>query len=209
LGCDPRDINPNRAAKSSRVQRFNPSNRLLIGQRRAAIISPCAVGIGERLRRTRRYHIPIPPQRDLPISYNIAPTQGVLAIWLNPETKPADSGRVAMGSDLSSTIGKRNRKTITRRRKRIWRPIGRLALQKDTSVIVPANVITIFAPCPRQGQYRLVASNRVGWCGAYEIPGASQIPPTPTTHLNLQGISLFSNKLGSVGGVGGATGWAG
>jgi hypothetical protein len=31
------------------------------------------------------------------------------------------------------------------------------------------------------------------------------IPPTPPTHLNLQGISLFSNKLGSVGGVGGAT----
>jgi hypothetical protein len=33
--------------------------------------------------------------------------------------------------------------------------------------------------------------------------------PTPPTLLNLQGISLFSNKLGSVGGVGGATGWAG
>jgi putative SOS response-associated peptidase YedK len=28
----------------------------------------------------RRYHIPIPPQRDLPISWNIAPTQDVLAI---------------------------------------------------------------------------------------------------------------------------------
>src|ERR1700741_5577477 len=35
----------------------------------------------------RRYHIPIPPQRDLPISWNIAPTQDVLAIRFNPETK--------------------------------------------------------------------------------------------------------------------------
>jgi hypothetical protein len=26
----------------------------------------------------RRYHIPVPPQRDLPISWNIAPTQDVL-----------------------------------------------------------------------------------------------------------------------------------
>jgi putative SOS response-associated peptidase YedK len=35
----------------------------------------------------RRYHIPIPPQRDLPISWNIAPTQDVLTIRLHPETK--------------------------------------------------------------------------------------------------------------------------
>jgi putative SOS response-associated peptidase YedK len=34
----------------------------------------------------RQYHIPIPPQLDLPISYNIAPTQNVLAIQLHPET---------------------------------------------------------------------------------------------------------------------------
>jgi putative SOS response-associated peptidase YedK len=34
----------------------------------------------------RQYHIPIPPQLDLPISYNIAPTQNVLAIRLNPKT---------------------------------------------------------------------------------------------------------------------------
>jgi putative SOS response-associated peptidase YedK len=33
-----------------------------------------------------QYHIPIPPQRDLPISYNIAPTQNVLVIRRNPET---------------------------------------------------------------------------------------------------------------------------
>src|SRR6202162_1427540 len=35
----------------------------------------------------RRYRISIPPQRDLPISWNIAPTQDVLAIRLHPETK--------------------------------------------------------------------------------------------------------------------------
>jgi putative SOS response-associated peptidase YedK len=35
----------------------------------------------------RTYHIPIPAQPDLPISYNIAPSQRVLAIRLNPETK--------------------------------------------------------------------------------------------------------------------------
>jgi len=35
----------------------------------------------------RRYHVPIPPQRDLPISWNIAPSQDVLAIRFNPETK--------------------------------------------------------------------------------------------------------------------------
>ena len=35
----------------------------------------------------RRYHIPIPSQRDLPISWNIAPSQGVLGIRFNPKTK--------------------------------------------------------------------------------------------------------------------------
>jgi putative SOS response-associated peptidase YedK len=35
----------------------------------------------------RRYHIPIPPQRDLPISWNIAPSQDVLAIRYNPKTR--------------------------------------------------------------------------------------------------------------------------
>jgi SOS response associated peptidase (SRAP) len=47
-----------------------------------------------RYRRTTReeelariYRIPIPAQRDLPISYNIAPNQPVLAIRYNPETK--------------------------------------------------------------------------------------------------------------------------
>jgi len=43
----------------------------------------------------RRYHIPIPPQRDLPISWNAAPTQDVLVIRLHPETRqrPLDSLR--------------------------------------------------------------------------------------------------------------------
>ena len=35
----------------------------------------------------RRYHIPIPPQRDLPISWHFAPTEDVLAIQFNPESK--------------------------------------------------------------------------------------------------------------------------
>ena len=47
-----------------------------------------------RYRRTTReeelariYRIPIPAQPDLPISYNIAPSQPVLTIRLNPETE--------------------------------------------------------------------------------------------------------------------------
>ena len=46
-----------------------------------------------RYRRTTReeelcriYNIPIPPQRDLPISYNIAPSQDVWVIRFNPAT---------------------------------------------------------------------------------------------------------------------------
>jgi len=35
----------------------------------------------------RRYNIPIPPQLDLPISYNIPPTQNILAIRRHPEMK--------------------------------------------------------------------------------------------------------------------------
>jgi putative SOS response-associated peptidase YedK len=35
----------------------------------------------------RLHHIPIPPQLDLPISYNIAPTQDVLAIRYSRETR--------------------------------------------------------------------------------------------------------------------------
>jgi putative SOS response-associated peptidase YedK len=35
----------------------------------------------------RRYHIAIPKQTDLPISYNIAPSQKVLTIRLSPEAE--------------------------------------------------------------------------------------------------------------------------
>jgi len=35
----------------------------------------------------RLYHIPIPPQRELPISWNIAPSQEVLVIRYNPKAK--------------------------------------------------------------------------------------------------------------------------
>ena len=35
----------------------------------------------------RLYHIPIPKQTDLPISYNIVPSQKVLTIRFNPETR--------------------------------------------------------------------------------------------------------------------------
>jgi hypothetical protein len=59
------------------------------GRRSDSELSMCG-----RYRRTtaqeelaRRYHIPIPPQRDLPISWNIAPAQDVLAIRLHPKTR--------------------------------------------------------------------------------------------------------------------------
>jgi putative SOS response-associated peptidase YedK len=35
----------------------------------------------------RRYGIEIPRERDLPTSWNIAPTQDILAIRYNPETR--------------------------------------------------------------------------------------------------------------------------
>jgi putative SOS response-associated peptidase YedK len=35
----------------------------------------------------RLYHIPIPKQTDLPISYNIAPSQKVLTIRFKPQIK--------------------------------------------------------------------------------------------------------------------------
>ena len=48
----------------------------------------CADDTDERLQKMNLLAgIPIPPQRDLPISWNIAPTQDVLAIRLHPETK--------------------------------------------------------------------------------------------------------------------------
>ena len=57
-----------------------------------------------RYRRTTReeelariYRIPIPSQPDLPISYNIAPSQEVLAIRFNPETKQRSLDRLRWG----------------------------------------------------------------------------------------------------------------
>jgi hypothetical protein len=50
----------------------------------------CASATVEQLRKeelARLYHIPIPKQTDLPISYNIAPSQKVLTIRFNPETR--------------------------------------------------------------------------------------------------------------------------
>src|ERR1700756_2443814 len=35
----------------------------------------------------RLYHVPIPKQTDLPVSYNIGPSQKVLTIRFNPETQ--------------------------------------------------------------------------------------------------------------------------
>src|SRR6266446_10179029 len=45
----------------------------------------------------RRYHIPIPPQRDLPISWNIVPSQDVLAIRYNPKTQQRSLDAVRWG----------------------------------------------------------------------------------------------------------------
>src|ERR1700724_2909150 len=45
----------------------------------------------------RIYRIPIPSQPDLPISYNIAPSQEVLAIRFNPETKQRSLDRLRWG----------------------------------------------------------------------------------------------------------------
>jgi putative SOS response-associated peptidase YedK len=57
-----------------------------------------------RYRRTTReeelariYGIPIPSQPDLPISYNIAPSQEVVAIRFNPETKQRSLDRLRWG----------------------------------------------------------------------------------------------------------------
>jgi putative SOS response-associated peptidase YedK len=47
--------------------------------------------------RGRIYRIPIPSQPDLPISYNIAPSQEILGIRLNPETKERGLDRLRWG----------------------------------------------------------------------------------------------------------------
>src|SRR5215472_9333139 len=45
----------------------------------------------------RLYHIPIPSQTDLPISYNIAPSQKVLTIRFNPETRARSLDAIQWG----------------------------------------------------------------------------------------------------------------
>jgi putative SOS response-associated peptidase YedK len=45
----------------------------------------------------RLYHIPIPKEPDLPISYNIAPSQNVLAIRYNPQTKERSLDQLRWG----------------------------------------------------------------------------------------------------------------
>jgi len=45
----------------------------------------------------RLYHIPIPSQTDLPISYNIAPSQKVLAIRSNPKSQQRSLDAVQWG----------------------------------------------------------------------------------------------------------------
>jgi putative SOS response-associated peptidase YedK len=49
----------------------------------------------------RLYHIPIPPQRDLPISWNIAPSQDqdVLVIRYNPKARQRRLGCATLGTD--------------------------------------------------------------------------------------------------------------
>ena len=45
----------------------------------------------------RLYHIPIPSQTDLPISYNIAPSQKVLTIRFNPKSQQRSLDAVQWG----------------------------------------------------------------------------------------------------------------
>ena len=45
------------------------------------------------------YHVATPKQTDSPISYNIAPSQKVLAIRFNPETSAAFARGPAMGTN--------------------------------------------------------------------------------------------------------------
>jgi putative SOS response-associated peptidase YedK len=57
----------------------------------------------------RLYHIPVPKQIDLPISYNIAPSQKVLTIRFNPETQARSLDGVAMGIDSILGEGSKDR----------------------------------------------------------------------------------------------------
>src|SRR5437868_2483840 len=57
----------------------------------------------------RRYRIPISPQLDLPISYDIAPAQDVLAIRFKPETKQRSLEALRWGSNAASAKRSENR----------------------------------------------------------------------------------------------------
>src|SRR6516162_838083 len=52
----------------------------------------------------RLYHIPIPKQTDLPISYNIAPSQKVLTIRFNPETQARSLDALQWGWEISPRV---------------------------------------------------------------------------------------------------------
>jgi SOS response associated peptidase (SRAP) len=56
----------------------------------------------------RRYRIPIPPQRDLPISWNIAPTQDVFAIRLHPETRQRTLDTLRLDERTGEQANKQN-----------------------------------------------------------------------------------------------------
>jgi putative SOS response-associated peptidase YedK len=60
----------------------------------------------------RRYHIPIPPERDLPISWDIAPTQDVFCDPTPSRDQETNSGHFAVGSD--SELGQRSKKSRIR-----------------------------------------------------------------------------------------------
>jgi putative SOS response-associated peptidase YedK len=73
-------------------------------------------------------HVPIPPQLDLPISYNIAPKQNVLAIRRHPETGERSLDPLRWGLTLNwAKEEKIAYKTIRRltRKSRQWLPENR------------------------------------------------------------------------------------
>jgi putative SOS response-associated peptidase YedK len=87
----------------------------------------------------RRYHIPIPPQRDLPISWNIAPAQDILAIRLNPNTKQLSLDALRWGQIPNwAQDPKIAYKTINARVETIDTALSyRQAFQKDRCLIPP------------------------------------------------------------------------
>jgi putative SOS response-associated peptidase YedK len=66
----------------------------------------------------RLCHIPIPKQTDLPISYNIAPTQQVLTIRFNPATEQRSLDALQWGLIPYPTPARRIRQVIGRKTQR-------------------------------------------------------------------------------------------